>query len=443
MKRRVTKRETHAKIDRRRASWHQLAARIMATHAQQLANRAGLRAPARSRRTAKSVRAPVRAQAFPQGGSNGDGGSNSSHSWAPHRKQLVEALTAGSGLARAPSVWYVDKDDDTLRMPASLLADAPSAASTSAPEGSTRNDGLPVVRVNARQVGVSHRAIAHGDSADASSLRGELERHIKGGGATVLVMPIVDPLIMDVGGPGAMRETMDEGDEVIFGANHGGNSLSGSSSGAGVARSLDFDETFPVAGSFMGTRRVLVEGTVCKCDPNDPGDCCARGLSTYCVSCPVLQDASNSGTCDEGCDGLGVSLVNGAMASMDGGCEGLEGGNVGGMRCGGHGVGDCAFARAIRTAAETHVHRHQYYAAIVQTSHRASAEFGRFTTSDEDEFVDPVSGVGYEEFLVFRPNGDAWLGGLAPPPTSVRRANFGPKLRSELKKLEVQQTFNI
>ena len=142
----------------------------MATHAQQLANCAGLRAPARSRRTTKSVRAPVRAQAFPQGGSNGDGGSNASHSWSPHRKQLVEALTAGSGLARAPSVWYVDKDDDTLRMPASLLADAPSAASTSAPEGSTRNDGLPVVRVNARQVGVSHRAIAHGDSADASSL---------------------------------------------------------------------------------------------------------------------------------------------------------------------------------------------------------------------------------------------------------------------------------
>ena len=158
---------------------------IMATHAQQLANCAGLRAPPRSRRTAKSVRAPVRAQAFPQGGSNGDGGSNASHSWSPHRKQLVEALTAGSGLARAPSVWYVDKDDDTLRMPASLLADAPSAASTSAPEGSTRNDGLPVVRVNARQVGVSHRAIAHGDSSDASSLRGELERHIKGGGATV------------------------------------------------------------------------------------------------------------------------------------------------------------------------------------------------------------------------------------------------------------------
>mgnify|MGYP005719985197 FL=1 len=79
----------------------------------------------------------------------------------------------------------------------------------------------------------------------------------------------------------------------------------------------------------------------------------------------------------------------------------------------------------------------------MQTSHRASAEFGRFTTSDEDEFVDPVSGVGYEEFLVFRPNGDAWLGGLAPPPTSVRRANFGPKLRSELKKLAVQRTFNF
>ena len=72
--------------------------------------------------------------------------------------------------------------------------------------------------MNARQVGVSHRAIAHGDSVDASSLRGELERHIKGGGATVLVMPIVDPLIMDVGGPGATRETLDEGEQVIIGA---------------------------------------------------------------------------------------------------------------------------------------------------------------------------------------------------------------------------------
>ena len=408
-----------------------------------LSSTAGLRAP--TRRTKPSIRAPVRAQAFPQGGSNGDGHSNASHSWSPHRKQLVEALTAGSGLARAPSVWYVDKDDDTIRMPASLLADAPrqqAEASTSnrggeesliaPPEGSIRNDGLPVVRVNARQVGVSHRAIAHGDSVDASSLRGELERHIKGGGATVLVMPIVDPLIMDVGGPGATRETLDEGEQVIIGRN------SGLSETDGVARSLDFDETFSEAGSFMGTRRVIVEGTVCKCDPNDPGDCCARGLSTYCVTCPVL---SMDETFDEGCDGLGVSLVNGAMASMDGGVDGLEGGNVGGMRCGGHGVGDCAFARAIRSAATTHTDRHQYYAAIVQTSHRAGSEYGQFTTSDEDEFVDPVSGVGYEEFLVFRPNGDAWLGGLAPPPTSVRRANFGPKLRGELKKLAVEQYY--
>ena len=218
-----------------------------------LSSTAGLRAP--TRRTKPSIRAPVRAQAFPQGGSNGDGHSNASHSWSPHRKQLVEALTAGSGLARAPSVWYVDKDDDTIRMPASLLADAPrqqAEASTSnrgddesliaTPEGSIRNDGLPVVRVNARQVGVSHRAIAHGDSVDASSLRGELERHIKGGGATVLVMPIVDPLIMDVGGPGATRETLDEGEQVIIGRN------SGLSETDGVARSLDFDETFSEAG---------------------------------------------------------------------------------------------------------------------------------------------------------------------------------------------------
>ena len=78
--------------------------------ASMLSSTAGLRAP--TRRTKPGIRAPVRAQAFPQGGSNGDGHSNASHSWSPHRKQLVEALTAGSGLARAPSVWYVDKDDD-------------------------------------------------------------------------------------------------------------------------------------------------------------------------------------------------------------------------------------------------------------------------------------------------------------------------------------------
>jgi hypothetical protein len=100
-----------------------------------LSSTAGLRAPAR--RTKPSIRAPVRAQAFPQGGSNGDGHSNASHSWSPHRKQLVEALTAGSGLARAPSVWYVDKDDDTIRMPASLLADAPRQQA----EASTSNRG--------------------------------------------------------------------------------------------------------------------------------------------------------------------------------------------------------------------------------------------------------------------------------------------------------------
>ena len=58
-----------------------------------------------------------------------------------------------------------------------------------------------------------HRAIAHGDSVDASSLRGELERHIKGGGATVLVMPIVDPLIMDVGGPGTPRQSVANAEE--------------------------------------------------------------------------------------------------------------------------------------------------------------------------------------------------------------------------------------
>jgi hypothetical protein len=36
---------------------------------------------------------------------------HSSPSWSSSRKQLVEALTQGSALARAPCAWYVDKNN--------------------------------------------------------------------------------------------------------------------------------------------------------------------------------------------------------------------------------------------------------------------------------------------------------------------------------------------
>ena len=201
MKRRVTKRETHADINWRRASWHDAQhgdARAAAANCAGLAPRA--LAQDHQVRSGPGSRAGV-----PSGRLGGDGGSNASP-WSPHRKQLVEALTAGSGLARASSVWY-DKDDDTLRMPASLLAMPRPPRARPRPRD---RRGTTVCRSCASTPG---RCLAprHGDSADASPLRGELERHIKGGGATVLVMPIVDPLIMDVGGPGAMRETMTRG----------------------------------------------------------------------------------------------------------------------------------------------------------------------------------------------------------------------------------------
>jgi hypothetical protein len=180
--------------------------------------------------------------------------------------------------------------------------------------------------------------------------------------------------------------------------------------------------------------KVLVEGTVCKCDPNDPGDCCARGLATYCTTCPVLASCDDPLKSMDAEDAIEVS-----GASVDCSACGMSTDlNSGGGRSSGGsgGVGQCAFARAIKAAAETHLPRHQYYAAIVQTSHgvgvNATVDIG-----DDDGTI--VDGVGYEEFLVHRPAGDAWIGGALPPPTSVRRASFGPQLRGELRRLAVQQ----
>lgn len=305
-------------------------------------------------------------------------------------------------------------------------------------------DRFPVMRVNARQTPVSHAALAHADSTACDELRAELERHLRDGGATVLVTPIVDPLIIDStsfgGGGGSSRfPSMEDVEDALSGS--GGKSLGSFGS---LARSVDFDGTVyePRLGGGASSRRsakVLVEGTVCKCDPDDPGDCCARGLATYCTSCPVL--ASCDDPAHASMDALDAVEVSGAGVDCAacGTSAGLGGYSSSSSRVGGGGgIGECAFARAIKAAAATHTHRHQYYAAIVQTSHGVGVNATVDGEDDDDGTV--VDGVGYEEFLVHRPAGDAWIAGALPPPTSVRRASFGPQLRGELRRLAVQRS---
>lgn len=269
------------------------------------------------------------------------------------------------------------------------------------------------MRVNARQTPVSHAALAHADSTACDELRAELERHVREGGATVLVTPIVDPLIID---------------SASFGFPAGDDDDDGAPGGS-LARNVDFDGTVndpSFGGGGASSRRgakVLVEGTVCKCDPDDPGDCCARGLATYCTSCPVLA------SCDDAAD----------ASELEADCGARGGGSGSGGR-GEAGKVESAFARAIMAAAATHTHRHLYYAAIVQTSHGVGVNATTDGDGDDEDDGTVVDGVGYEEFLVHRPAGDAWIGGALPPPTSVRRASFGPHLRGELRRLVVQQS---
>lgn len=358
----------------------------------------------------------ARAQAASWGEGNASRGGPPSKSWSRARKQLVEALVQGSGLARAPSVWYVDhRDDDAAPGVSPKLSRQGAVTSSVGPVAGSSDD---VVRVHARREGVSHRALAHPESREHDHLRDELSRHVAAGGATVLVTPIVDPLIVDLSADAERdaRSTFDEDPD-------------GYGSFAPLSRTVDFDGSSSSAGP---SGRVLVEGTVCKCDPNDPGDCCARGLSTYCTSCPVLA------SCDEAADGLGEALVAGT--SVEHGAGETHGNAAAGSgSCASAGaLGDCAFARAIKEAAATVADRNVYYAAVVQTARRAGAEA---TTDDLDGVLDGEGGVasiGYEEFLVYRPAGDAWIAGSVPPPTSVRRASFGPKLRRELMSLSAE-----
>mmetsp|Transcript_8411 Transcript_8411/g.30776 ORF Transcript_8411/g.30776 Transcript_8411/m.30776 type:complete len:359 (-) Transcript_8411:150-1226(-) len=279
---------------------------------------------------------------------------------------------------RIPSTWTtsaVAAGSVRSRAAASSSSSSSSRAARSSSSSRRASAAANVLRVNARQASVSHKALAHADSVESASLRHDLQRHLLSGGATVLVTPVVDPMIVDLAAS----------DADFFG--HDRNSPAG---------------------------RVLVEGTVCKCDPNDPGDCCARGLATYCVSCPVLA----SRDCDDGVNGDGGEWDD--SFAMD--CDDVR---------------DCAFARAIKAASATTTSRHQYYAAVVQTSHGLG---GAAATVDEDGRV--AEAIGYEEFLVYRPNGDGWIAGAVPPPTSVRRASFGPKLRGEMRTLAVKESID-
>jgi hypothetical protein len=212
----------------------------------------------------------------------------------------VEALTRGSSLARAASVWFVDRraDDGT-----STSAAAKSAASFATPgeiqrfaatRAETDDRGLTrshpnaevngarlktiqdVLRVDARRESLPRRALAHPESRENREVRAALEKHLASGGATVLLAPIVDPLIVDLGADADAdaAKTFDEQREAFT--------------------------NFTSSWKNNASSDVFVEGTACACDPNDPGDCCARGLSEYCTTCPTMA------SCDETLDGLGV-----------------------------------------------------------------------------------------------------------------------------------------
>ena len=388
-----------------------------------------------------------RAQAASWGGDEGN-----KDEWRAHGKQIVEALTRGSSLARAASVWFVDRRADDGASTSAAAAPASFATPGEIQRFGARTDDATddVLRVDARRESLPRRALAHPESRENREVRAALERHLASGGATVLLAPIVDPLIVDLSAD-ADRDaaaTFDEatGSSDADDPNDGGN---GMSSGSFVR----FDATWKNGDE----RDVFVEGTACACDPNDPGDCCARGLSEYCTTCPTLA------SCDESLDGLGGDgLTVGSSVDRDApsvgalsplrstdaleSLEALRAACAAATR-----TGDCAFSEAIKDEVSRKGERPEnagrtYYAAVVRTrdvGRSDEKDFSGEETSDaslESAWNDDANAfsaqaladAGYEQFLVYRPNGDAWLAGSVPPPTTVRRASFGPKLRAEL-----------
>lgn len=395
-----------------------------------------------------------RAQAASWGGDEGN-----KDEWRAHGKQIVEALTRGSSLARAASVWFVDRRADDGASTSAAAAPASFATPGEIQRFGARTDDSAtddVLRVDARRESLPRRALAHPESRENREVRAALERHLASGGATVLLAPIVDPLIVDLSAD-ADRDaaaTFDEAcgssdDPNHLGVNDGATRRRGSMSKSGSF--VRFDATWKNGDE----RDVFVEGTACACDPNDPGDCCARGLSEYCTTCPTLA------SCDESLDGLGsdgLTAGSGASSGVDRdrdpypsplrstdaleSLEALRAACAAATR-----TGDCAFSEAIKDEVSRKGERPEnagrtYYAAVVRTrdvGDELKKEFSDASLESAWNATDPtafsaaaLANAGYEQFLVYRPNGDAWLAGSVPPPTTVRRASFGPKLRAEL-----------
>jgi hypothetical protein len=391
-----------------------------------------------------------RAQAASWGGDEGN-----KDEWRAHGKQIVEALTRGSSLARAASVWFVDRRADDGASTSAAAAPASFATPGEIQRFGARTDDAAddVLRVDARRESLPRRALAHPESRENREVRAALERHLASGGATVLLAPIVDPLIVDLSAD-ADRDAAATFDEACGCSSddpnccccsapataacdpNDGATRSGSVSSGSFVR---FDATWKNGDE----RDVFVEGTACACDPNDPGDCCARGLSEYCTTCPTLA------SCDESLDGLGSDgLTAGSSVDRDPSplrstdalesLEALHAACAAATR-----TGDCAFSEAIKDEVSRKGERPEnagrtYYAAVVRTrdvgrSDDALQKVESAWNEDASAFsAAALANAGYEQFLVYRPNGDAWIAGSVPPPTTVRRASFGPKLRAEL-----------
>jgi hypothetical protein len=373
-----------------------------------------------------------RAQAASWGGDEGN-----KDEWRAHGKQIVEALTRGSSLARAASVWFVDRRADDGASTSAAAAPASFATPGEIQRFGARTDDATddVLRVDARRESLPRRALAHPESRENREVRAALERHLASGGATVLLAPIVDPLIVDLSAD-ADRDAAATFDEACGSSDDPNDPNDGSVSSGSFVR---FDATWKNGDE----RDVFVEGTACACDPNDPGDCCARGLSEYCTTCPTLA------SCDESLDGLGSDgLTAGSSVDRDPSplrstdalesLEALRAACAAATR-----TGDCAFSEAIKDEVSRKGERPEnagrtYYAAVVRTrdvgrSDDALQKVESAWNDDASAFsAAALTNAGYEQFLVYRPNGDAWIAGSVPPPTTVRRASFGPKLRAEL-----------
>ena len=378
----------------------------------------------RSRRPpTRCLKCPHRAQAASWGGDEGN-----KDEWRQHGKQIVEALTRGSSLARAASVWFVDRRSDSEG--ASTSATASTTAAFTSPSSierfHTAQNSEVCLQVDARRESLPRRALAHPESRENREVREALEQHLASGGATVLLAPIVDPLIVDLSADAERdaRATFDEDFSSM--------DILGSFS--------TFEKTWTSTHSTeTGNPDVFVEGTACACDPNDPGDCCARGLSEYCTTCPTLVSM------DESLDGLGGDALQ-VGSSVDHGAGDVHfstHGNLSPLRSTdaleslevlqaacerATASGDCAFSKAIKheTSKRKDENGRTYYAAVVKTGVDSGIDSESISSSSSDALD------GYELFLVYRPNGDKWVAGVVPPPTTVRRAQFGPKLRGEL-----------